>query len=1042
MAVDGSLKFDTKIDDSGFSDGVSRLSSMAAKGLAAISGAVAGMSAYAIKVGSNFEAGMSEVSAISVATGEDLEMLTNKAKEMGIQTKFSATEASEAMQYMAMAGWKAADMAEGISGIMDLAAASGEDLASVSDIVTDALTAFGLQASDSGHFADVLAKAASNSNTNVGMMGATFKYAAPLAGTLGYSIEDTAVAIGLMANAGIKGEQAGTSMRAMLTRLANPTDEVAGAMETLGIEIANADGSIKPLNKTMKDLRKAFSKLTDEQKAQYASSLAGQEAMSGFLAIVNASDGDFDNLSEAINNAEGAASEMAETMNDNLKGKVTLLGSSLEGVGIAAYEKFERPLKNAVDGAIDKVNDLSTSMASGELSDSMDTVAEGLGSIVDTTLDLATGAIPLVIDGFAFVVDHGGDVVAILAGIGTAMITQKTVVPMVNAFHTAMTAVDAYNVKLLASSAAGIKFNGSLTLGQVAVGLFTGKVTLATAATVAWNAACAALGGPIGVIITAVAALGAGVGMLVLSMSDEVDEHKHIMEAIEEEKNSRQELIDQQKEQLEANLSEINNVQNLNAELKTLVDENGYVREGYEARAGFILNELNNAIGTELTLNGNLVEGYSELSGSIDDMLAKKKAEIILEAQLPAYKEAVTKSIEAQTKANELAMQLSDLKMQKQAKEAELEAKYGKNWHEEAFKRQDRLLTEWSFLEADTTKKQKEYDAQNEIVEGYYDDITSYETNAARIATGNAEEIAKVETSIVTSKSTTTSEKLKLMEQQKAAEEKQLEYLKNKYKDSNDEIELQQIESQERKIENTQKEIDAMTSTVEEKRGEYAKAFTDNIVAGIQAIKDKYSDTKNAGNELAQEGVEGAKEGSAGFEGVGKNSAEGFANGMTLPEALSSVISSARSMMQTALKAAKDEGVIRSPSHVFRDEVGYMAGAGLAVGMDKSEGLIAKSARSMVQSALDETSHMKKLMQDDIVVDFSASFDSMRGVAIQHATTMPFSASNNVYNSCENNTDPIDYDKLGRSVAKAISEEGLEMKVNNREFARLAKEWK
>ena len=266
---------------------------------------------------------MSKVQAISGATGDELDKLTQKAQELGSKTKFSASESAEAFQYMAMAGWKTEDMLNGIDGIMNLAAASGENLGTVSDIVTDALTAFGLQAKDSAHFADVLAKASSNSNTNVGMMGATFKYVAPIAGSMKYSIEDTAVAIGLMANAGIKGEQAGTALRAMLTRLVKPPKDAATALDKLDISAQNADGTMKPLSNVLKELREKFSKLNDSQKAEYASSIAGTEAMSGMLAIVNASDDDFQKLTESINNANGAAQEQAKIMEDNTKGAIT-----------------------------------------------------------------------------------------------------------------------------------------------------------------------------------------------------------------------------------------------------------------------------------------------------------------------------------------------------------------------------------------------------------------------------------------------------------------------------------------------------------------------------------------------------------------------------------------------------------------------------------------------------------------------------------------------------------------------------------------------
>ena len=288
----------------------------------------------AVSTAANFESAMSEVAAISGATGDDFKALENKAKEMGEKTKFSASEAAEGLKYMAMAGWKTSDMLNGLDGIMNLAAASGEDLGTTSDIVTDALTAFGLSASDSGHFADILATASSNANTNVSMMGETFKYVAPIAGAMGYSAEDTALAIGLMANSGIKASQAGTSLRSIMTRLANPTKDSAAAMSALGISVTDGSGKMKSLEEILIDMRNGFSGLTEEEKASYAAMLAGQEAMSGLLAIVNASGTDFEKLVSAIGSADGAAGKMAATMNDNLSGQITLLKSQLEALAI------------------------------------------------------------------------------------------------------------------------------------------------------------------------------------------------------------------------------------------------------------------------------------------------------------------------------------------------------------------------------------------------------------------------------------------------------------------------------------------------------------------------------------------------------------------------------------------------------------------------------------------------------------------------------------------------------------------------------------
>lgn len=366
MGYDGSLKFDTKIDTSGFDSGVSKLSGAAQKGLSVASGLITGIAgavgtgvAASIKVGASFESQMSKVSAISGATGSELEALSNKAKEMGAKTKFSATESGQAMEYMAMAGWKSKDMLSGIEGIMNLAAASGEDLATTSDIVTDALTGFGLSAKDSTHFADVLAQASSNANTNVSMMGETFKYVAPVAGALGFSAEDTSVAIGLMANSGIKASQAGTSLRSMMSRMSAPTKQVSAAMEKVGVSITDSHGKMKSLDTIMGDLRKGFSGLSKAEQSQVASAIAGQEGMSGLLAIVNASDADFNKLKDSIYNCDGASAKMAETMQDNLQGQLTIAKSAAEALGLEVYESIQKPLTNLAKQGISALDQLT-----------------------------------------------------------------------------------------------------------------------------------------------------------------------------------------------------------------------------------------------------------------------------------------------------------------------------------------------------------------------------------------------------------------------------------------------------------------------------------------------------------------------------------------------------------------------------------------------------------------------------------------------------------------------------------------------------------
>lgn len=407
---------------------------------------IVGVGAAAVKTATDFEAGMSEVKAISGATGSEFDALRDKAIEMGAKTKFSASDSADAFKYMAMAGWDASQMMDGIAGIMDLAAASGEDLATTSDIVTDALTAFGLQASDSAHFADVLAQASSKSNTNVGLMGETFKYVAPVAGALGYSIEDTAVAIGLMANSGIKGSQAGTALRSTITRLAKPVGEAKDAVEELGISITSADGTMKPLSQTMVELREKFAGLTEEQKAQYAAMLAGQEGMSGLLAIVNASDEDFQKLTDEINNANGAAEDMASVMMDNTAGAVEQLKGALESAGILIGEKltpYIRQLAEWITGLVEKFNSLSE---------------EEQDQIVKFGLILAAiGPVLLIL---AKVISVVSTVVKAFKLFGTTMTTIKTSIDLVKAGYAGLATQMGGIPKLIAGISTG--FGGML----------------------------------------------------------------------------------------------------------------------------------------------------------------------------------------------------------------------------------------------------------------------------------------------------------------------------------------------------------------------------------------------------------------------------------------------------------------------------------------------------------------------------------------------------------------------------------------------------
>lgn len=557
----------------------------------------------AIQVGMDFEKSMSNVSAISGASAEEMQQLTDKAKEMGESTRFSATEAADAFGYMSMAGWKTEEMLDGIEGVMNLAAASGEDLATTSDIVTDALTAMGYEAKDAGRLADVMAAASSNANTNVSMMGSTFQYVAPLVGALGMSMEDTAVAIGLMANAGIKGEKAGTALRSVLNRLSAPPKQCAEEMDKLGISLTDSQGNMKSLNELIIDLRNAFSGLSETEQTAAAKHIAGAEAMSGLLAIVNASDKDFQKLTVAINDSTGAAQEMADKMNDNVGGQLTLLQSKIQGIMIDLFSKASDSMKDgikAVGEALDKVD--------------WSKVGDDLGKF-------ATKATSL----FAYLIANSSTIISIVKAIGTAFATifiAQKITSTVTAISTFVTALKgAQSASALLSAAMGALGISMSALPVMAIVAALGA--LAVAAQVGTQQmkenAQAAYG------------LNAADQNLINIINSTTDAIKSSNEAIK----SEGENIDLSYQKLE----------NMKDSYNALIDENGNVKKGYEELAQTLLTNLSEGLGTTVDKLKENIDLNGKLTSSIDELIEKKKQESKLAAFEDNYNEALKNEV-------------------------------------------------------------------------------------------------------------------------------------------------------------------------------------------------------------------------------------------------------------------------------------------------------------------------------------------------------------------------------------------------------------
>lgn len=432
--ADGKVVIETDLDSSGIEKGISKLGSLTTKGLktaaTTITGtavALEGIGIAAVKAGSDFEAQMSRVKAISGATGTEFEKLKDQAIKLGSDTSFSASQAAEGMENLAAAGFTTNEIMEAMPGLLDMAAASGEDLASSSEIAASTLRGFGLEAEEAGHVADVLAENANRTNAAVSDTGEAMKYVAPLARAAGIRFEETAAAIGIMANAGIKGSQAGTTLRGAISRLSKPTDDMRDAMEELGISFYDSNGKMKSLSEQVGMLEGAFSGMTDEQKNNYLVTLYGQEALSGMLALINEGQGSLTDLTKSYENCDGSAKKAADTMQDNLKGAIDELSGSAESLGIVFYEDVSDSLKETAKTATESINNITEAFEDGGLEEAIEVAgdefanlavkaAEHAPDMVDTAVDFIESFVKGLGKNKKKLIGAAGDMAATLAG--------------------------------------------------------------------------------------------------------------------------------------------------------------------------------------------------------------------------------------------------------------------------------------------------------------------------------------------------------------------------------------------------------------------------------------------------------------------------------------------------------------------------------------------------------------------------------------------------------------------------------------------------
>lgn len=677
---DGKVVIETDLDSSGVESGLSRLQGTITKGIAAIG--IGKIFSEAVKTGMDFEAQMSRVKAISGATGEEFAKLKEQAKQLGADTAFSATEAAQGMENLASAGFSTNEIIAAMPGMLDLAASSGEDLASSADIAASTLRGFGLEASSAGHVADVLAKNAAATNAAVADTGEAMKYVAPVAKTMGIEFEETAAAIGIMADAGIKGSQAGTTLRGALSRIAKPTKEMRETMDDLGLSFYDSNGKMKSLADITEMLETKMAGLTDEQKNQALITLFGQESLSGMMALMDRGSGEVRKLTDEYKNCDGSAKDMAKTMQDNLSGAVEEFGGSVESLGIEIFENIEGPLKKAVRSGTTELNKLTKAVKNNKIEEivpkeAVNTV-QNLGKIAGT---VAKGGIKTL-------------------GVATGTLAENldTLIPLTTAYFGAMGAYKVFQqaskgVKTLTTAYQGLQAmekantlistaqKGSLTGLQTVVGVLTGKVSAATAATGLFSKACTLAGGPVGVAVVGIGALVAGIVAYKSTLPESISESEKFANSCKKLHQEQIKFSDTVKELNSENKKNIETTkaQGIEADyyFKKLNDLIGAENKtvGQKKQIKSIVEKLNEIL-PDLNLNYNeekdkLNQTTDAIKKNIDAqkelIMAKayqssmeKTAEKLASAELK-YEEAIKKRAKAEKEGNEAAKKHKEL---------------------------------------------------------------------------------------------------------------------------------------------------------------------------------------------------------------------------------------------------------------------------------------------------------------------------------------------------------------------------------------------
>ncbi len=841
--------------------------------------------------------------------------------------------------------------------MLNLAAAGGLDLAYASDLATDAMAALGIEANADNltQFGDQMARASSKANYSVAQLGEAILTVGGTAKNLAGGTVELNTALGVLANRGIKGAEGGTALRNMILSLSAPTDTAAATLKSLGVSAFDAEGNLRPLNETFKDLDTAMRGLTQEQKTNALNDIFNKVDLKSAEAMLAGCGAEFDNLAYAITNSSGAMQDMAEVQMDNLKGQMTILGSGLEGLGIQVYEKFETPMKEAAETAITSVDEVARNLRSGKLSESVDNLAESTGHFMEETTALAVKALPKAINALATMLRHTKEIKNVTLTAAAAVGTFKAVQSLstaVKSWQAAEKAVRVYTAALAVNRNAELLLTSTLSAKEIVVGVVTGKIALMTAAQTAYNAVVAAC--PLGLLIAGAAALTIGLVSLLSATEEESEGMREFRKRLEETTDSinqqaeaRKSMKETAQESINQSLSEMAYTDSLIRQLQELCDANGQVKDGYENRAKALAEQINSVIPNAISLTEKEGQAYVQTADNLELLMEKKRVNALLNAKEEAY----TAAIQNQTEAMQNLVTLQDDIAAKKQELIEKEKAYQDALMGGSTGEQTKAMAALQQVKDDLAELQGNYDKQVNILREGYEAIDNYERLAAAAQSNSIEEMKAAVADYSYQQQKVTDETKDALDQRAEAIEGHLKERLKMAQDAGYEI--------------RESELNYLTETFEDycdiaRQYEAAgREIPENVTKGINETAPQVA---KAYSVMHEKGLVETEKANAKMESLARNCTEGFANGLLSKDAMNKVVSAAEKISTTLKEKIKAIFKIKSPSRVMRDEVGKQIPAGVAVGIEDGTGEAVKAAEQMAEDVAEAAEGMDSMV--------------------------------------------------------------------------------